>query len=104
MEDSDQIKKLLNKNLAVSEESLKILKKVHRAQSIGRYLRIFKWVVIVLLALGAYYYIQPFMETFWSSVDAIKENVSSLRSTGETTKDLPPTVIDRIKNFLGETS
>ena len=52
----EEIKKILNKNLAVSEETLKIIKKIHRVQSVGRFLKVFKWLMIAALSFGFYYY------------------------------------------------
>ncbi|PIS13383.1 MAG: hypothetical protein COT67_02100 [Candidatus Tagabacteria bacterium CG09_land_8_20_14_0_10_41_14] len=64
----EEIKKILNKNLAVSEETLKIIKKIHRVQSVGRFLKVFKWLMIAALSFGFYYYVQPYFETLWGTL------------------------------------
>lgn len=57
----DELKQLLRKNIEVSEESLKILRKINRAAVMGRFFRFFKWVVIIGISVGAYYYIEPYV-------------------------------------------
>lgn len=57
----DDLKKLLQKNLEVSEESLKILKKINRAAVMGRVFRFFKWLIIIGISVGAFYYIEPYI-------------------------------------------
>jgi len=89
MDDTEKIKKLLEKNLEISEESFRILKKVHRAQSIGRLFKALKWVLVIALAFGAYYYIQPFLDTFWQTVEEIKGDVQNWGEVGEQIKGLP---------------
>jgi len=100
MDEVEQIKKLLKRNLEVSEESFKILKKMHKAQVWGRIMRISKWVLILSLAFGTYYYIQPYMENFWGTVNEIVHSISSLREASQSVKDLPPDVFGEIKGVL----
>jgi len=100
MEDNNEIKKLLKRNLEISEESSKIIKKIHGVQKTGRILKISKWVLVIALALGAYYYIQPFMETFWETVGQIKEDFSSLKETGESMGNIPSGFLDQVKKLF----
>jgi len=64
MDSEEHIIKLLKQNLAVSKESLKILKKVHRTQVLGRLFKMLYWVIIIGGVFGAYYYLQPFVSNF----------------------------------------
>ncbi|MBI4692310.1 MAG: hypothetical protein HY773_02645 [Candidatus Terrybacteria bacterium] len=57
----EELKQLLKKNLEISEESLRILKKMNRAAVIGRILRFFKWMIIIGISVGAFYYIEPYI-------------------------------------------
>jgi len=83
MLDSDQIKKLLKKNLETTEECHRLVKKLYRAQTVGRIVKLVKWALIIAIALGAYYYVQPFMETFWQTIADIREDFSGLQNAGE---------------------
>lgn len=58
----EDLKNLLKKNLEVSEESLKILKKINRARVIGSIFTFFKWMIIIGASIGIYYYIQPYID------------------------------------------
>jgi len=84
--DDEQIKKLLKQNLAISKESLKILKKMHRTQVLGRLFKIIYWAIIIGGIFGAYYYLQPFVSNF----------IETWQSVGEISSDLP----DKIDNLL----
>lgn len=56
------IKQLLRENLEVSQESLKILKKINRDRILGNIFNIVKWTIIIGVSIGAYYYFQPYLE------------------------------------------
>lgn len=75
MGDSDILKKLLRQNLEISRESFKILKKLHRGRKLAMGFKILYWTVIILMVLGAYYYIQPFVDTFTDTFGEIKKGV-----------------------------
>ena len=51
----------MQKNLEVSQESLKILKKINRARIIGNIFSFLKWMIIIGVSIGIYYYIQPYL-------------------------------------------
>lgn len=82
MEDRE-IKKLLQKNLEVSQDILKISKKLNRARIVGGFFRILKWGVIVALSVGAYYYIEPYLRTLMDSISSITSGVEQIRQTSD---------------------
>ncbi|MBU2633064.1 hypothetical protein KJ751_00970 [Patescibacteria group bacterium] len=100
MEETNEIKKLLKRNLEISEESSNIIKKIHGAQRTGRILKILKWFLVIALALGAYYYVQPFMETFWETVGQIKKDFSSLKEASESAGSIPMSFLDQVKKLF----
>ncbi|MBU1179036.1 hypothetical protein KKB69_01740 [Patescibacteria group bacterium] len=101
MDDTEEIKRLLKKNLAFSEESFNILKKIQRTQRFSKFLTFLKWALIIGLSLGSYYYIQPFIETFYQSMGQIREDASSLGQAGQAVKNLPPDILGKIQNVFG---
>ncbi len=58
----EELKHLLRENLEVSQESLKILKKINRDRVIGNVYNFLKWSIIIGVSIGLYYYIQPYMD------------------------------------------
>ncbi|MEK7575916.1 MAG: hypothetical protein AAB491_02430 [Patescibacteria group bacterium] len=64
MPETDDLKKLLEKNLEVSKESLSILKKIQRARTIDMAFKLIKWIIIIGLSVGLYYYIEPYVRDY----------------------------------------
>jgi hypothetical protein len=58
----EETRQLLQKNLDVSQESLNILKKINGARIAGNIFSFLKWMVIIGASVGAYYYIQPYLD------------------------------------------
>lgn len=67
---NEELKNLLQKNLETSQESLKILKKINRGRIIGNLFSFLKWLIIIGTALGAYYYLQPYINQL---LDLVKQ-------------------------------
>ena len=78
MDEQNQIKRLLKKNLEISQKSLEVLNKMRKAQVVGRVFKAFKWLVILSLAFGTYYYVQPYMANFWGTINDILHSLSLL--------------------------
>lgn len=57
------IKKLLEDNLTLNKENNELLLKLYKVQRFAQITRIIYWVVIVGVAVGAFYFIQPFFNT-----------------------------------------
>lgn len=54
-------KELLRDIQAMTEENNKILKKMNRRAVLGSISRLLYWVLIVGIAFGAYYFIEPYV-------------------------------------------
>ena len=98
MEDSDELKKLLRQNLEISRESFKILKKLHRARKFALAFKILYWTAIILMVLGAYYYVQPFVDTFAKTFGEMKEDVSAIGEASKAIKDIPADALQKVKD------
>lgn len=61
---SEDIKELLKKNLEVSERTLQLVQKIHRAALWARFFTFLKWVVIVGGLVWSYIALQPYLEKF----------------------------------------
>ena len=77
-EDTDEIKRLLRKNLEVSKETLKYSKKVYNSQRLTKWLQILYWAVILGMVLGVYYYIQPLIGDVVETYNSVIEEITTL--------------------------
>lgn len=75
-------KEMLRKNLEVSQESLKILKKMNRARVVGGVLKVFKWVIVIGISFGAYYYIEPYLKGLMNVYNNINAGAGHSSATG----------------------
>ena len=57
-----QEKRLLEETAALARENHKLLKKIHRGALWGRTIRFIYWVVVLGLAVGAFYFLQPYID------------------------------------------
>ena len=59
----EQNKHLLEENLALAKENNQMLKKVLRSQKRGEIMKVVYWLLIIGIALGAFYFVQPYLES-----------------------------------------
>ncbi len=59
---SPEEKSLLERTYKLSQENNAILLSIRRANRIGTAVKIFYWVVIIGLSVGAFYFIQPYID------------------------------------------
>ncbi len=57
-----EIKELLQANIELSRENNKILKKIRGTQKRAVITKILYWIIIIGIAVGAFYFIQPFIQ------------------------------------------
>ncbi|HEU5114691.1 MAG TPA: hypothetical protein VFT82_02915 [Candidatus Paceibacterota bacterium] len=75
-------KQLLIETRRLVEENAVILRSIQRSQRAGTYLKVAYWIVILALSFGAYYLIQPYVNTLNSSLGQITGN-SAFTSLGQ---------------------
>lgn len=61
------------------EENNKLLRKMHRAAIWGRIMHFLYWLIIIGLSFGAFYLIQPYVETVQKSIGGFKSDVNNVR-------------------------
>ncbi|MES2215940.1 MAG: hypothetical protein V4481_01445 [Patescibacteria group bacterium] len=59
---------LLERTASLAEENNKMLRSLRRSGRISLAMRIGYWVVIILVSFGAYYFIQPYVQTMTNLV------------------------------------
>jgi uncharacterized membrane protein len=75
----EELKNLLKENLEVSKESLSILKSINRGRKISGLLTFLKWVIIIGVAAGAFYYLEPYLnqvKDLYGQVQNLQNSIS----------------------------
>ncbi|HBA46133.1 hypothetical protein A2W67_02500 [Candidatus Nomurabacteria bacterium RIFCSPLOWO2_02_40_28] len=69
-------KKLLEETFALAEDNNKILHSMRRSMRVQRIMSVLYWAIIIGSAVGAYYFIQPYidqmMQLYGSASDVLK--------------------------------
>ena len=73
-------KEMLKKTLELSQENNHLLRSIKRSMAWGRIIKIIYWVILIGAAIGAYYYIEPYIDT---AVDAYGNVKGDLKSFGD---------------------
>jgi hypothetical protein len=79
-------KELLEKSVALGEENNKMLRSLTRSMRWGRIMRIVYWTLLIGSALGAYYFIQPYIEQVLGVYSGARGNIEDLNSFIENLK------------------
>lgn len=64
-------RKLLEDTYMLARENAEILRSIQRSQRASTILKVVYWIVIIALSFGAYYLIQPYVNTLRSSLNDI---------------------------------
>lgn len=99
----DFIKETLKKNLEVAEETLKILKRMERTRRINSIFKIIKWVVVIAISLGVYYYIEPYLRGTFDALNSAISTLNELQKTGESlnTPSISPDLLKNLESLKG---
>ena len=84
--DNDKLNCILEK----VEENNKILRKMRRASIWGNIFRAFYWGLIIVSAIGAYWFIQPMLSTY-------TELLNNFKDVKNSTSKIPTSLIDLLK-------
>ena len=79
--DSDE-RELLDRILDLSEENNKILRKMQRANRIATVFHIIYYVVLVGVAIGAFVYLQPYIDSIMKSYSSFRGAFEQLQHLG----------------------
>jgi len=67
-----ELKKEIRENRELIEENQRLIKKIHRSVVVGRLMSIMYWVLIIGASVGAYYFIQPYIDATIGAYDNVK--------------------------------
>ncbi len=98
-------KKILEENLEISKESLKILKGIRRANRLNMAFKILYWLVILGAVAGVYYFLEPYIKSAMGAVQQVQQALpGSQNGTQGTSRDLlknlPPDLLKQLQNFF----
>lgn len=72
------LENLLEENIKLAKENNKILHKIHRHIKWGRAMRIFYFILIIGSSFGAYYILQPYIDTVRESYQLMTTNIREI--------------------------
>ncbi len=71
---------LLKKTYEVAQENNHILKGIRSSNRWSMFFRIAKWVVIIGVSVGAFYFIQPYVDPFLKAYQDIQSSFGKVKS------------------------
>ncbi len=74
-------RELLAKTLALAEENNKMLHQMRRGARWHNLFSVLRWIVIIIIAAGSYYYLQPYLDSARRIYSAIAPVASSTASS-----------------------
>ena len=86
--DSD-IRDAVQKTLELVEENNKILRKMRRSIFWGRVFHTLYWIIIIGVSIGAYYYVQPYLESMLKIFGGTQGTLDELQKLPDLLKNLP---------------
>lgn len=89
-------KKKLDRILELAEENNAYIRRVRSTQKTSQMLKAIYWVVIVLFAVGGFYYLKPYL----NSITNLYSSFGSKSGTASTLLNLPDT--KQLENLLKE--
>jgi hypothetical protein len=75
-----QEKIMLERALKLAEDNNRIITKMYRAQKWARFFHTLYWVIVIGTAVGAYYFIQPYVDVAVESFGGFGESVERVKT------------------------
>ncbi|MBX4210645.1 hypothetical protein KW783_01605 [Candidatus Parcubacteria bacterium] len=73
-------KEMLERALNLAEENNKMLRGMRRSMRVGTILRVVYWIIIIGLAFGSFYFLQPYLNQLGEVYTGFKDNVDSVHN------------------------
>lgn len=75
--------KQLQEILELSRENNRLLKGVHRRARWGMFFWILRWAIVLGIIFGAYYYVEPFVQSASDTYHKTTDSIRRLQVTGD---------------------
>jgi len=73
-------KELLEKTYSLAEENNNILKGIRRSNRWSLFFKIFYWVIIIGVAVGAFYFVQPYVDVVFKAYQSVQGDFGKVKS------------------------
>ncbi len=73
-------KKLLEETYELEKENNQMLRKLRRAQRYAALLRVAYWFIVIGLGVGAFYFIQPYIDAITNFTGETKSTIDQFKS------------------------
>lgn len=73
-------KESFDKLVALTEENNKLLRKMWRATRVAGFMRLFYWVLVIGASIGAFYYLQPYIDQLMAVYSGLNDSIGSFQS------------------------
>ncbi len=100
-------KKILEENLEISKESLKILKGIRRSSRLSLAFKILYWLVILGAVAGAYYFVEPYIRSAINTIQQVQQVLPGSQKTNgvqgtspDLLKNLPSNLVKQLQDFF----
>jgi len=75
---SPEERELLDRSVELSEENNKMLHSMRRSMRIRSFMTVVYWVIIIGSAVGAYYFIQPYVDQIVNVYGGAKNDLNNI--------------------------
>jgi len=76
-----EVKKLLEDTHNLAEENNKMLHKIRHNQKIGSFVTGVYWVIVISLGVGAFYFLQPYVDKMQHFFQTTSDTVSGFKNS-----------------------
>jgi hypothetical protein len=80
--ENEDLKNMVQETLNIARENNNLLKKMRRSQRWGNISRIVYWLILIGISVGAFYYIQPYLEKAYSLYTEGLSDYTGLKDAG----------------------
>jgi hypothetical protein len=88
---------LLERTHKLAEENNEILRSIRRTNRFSMAFRILYWAVIIVVSFGAYYFIQPYVETMLGAYEQVQSGLSGLQGNLDAVQTATGSLRDLLK-------
>ncbi len=73
-------KEFFDRLMTLTEENNRMLKRIRRAAFWTGISRIVYWIILIGISVGAFYYLQPYLEQLFSTYKTIQQDTAKIQS------------------------
>lgn len=75
-------KQMLEETLELSQENNNMLKHIRRSQKMAAVMRIFYWVLVLVISYGAYTFAEPYVNQMVKIIQSSQTELNNIRNLG----------------------